>query len=380
MKQDICWDILDKYFTSRGSGQTINPLVKHQIDSYNKFIDHTLECIINGFNPIKITNTLKNESGNQSHKIFINIQQPSITKQIYHLQDGTQTVMTPYIARMNKLTYSSNLYVDVNVQIEVTNEDGIIEKFNKTIDGVFIGKIPIMVRSKACILEQVPGLGEENNNECRFDYGGYFIINGNEKVLISQDRINENKTLVFQPNNNSEGLYAEIRSICDSSYLPPKTTCLNMSGKLNHMGRIIRINTSFLRSEVPVFVMFRALGITSDKEIINHIVYDMDKEKNERIISELMACCEDSCDITTQEQAENVLIKIMIGANKNNDHEENRELLRNNLTNDFLPHVGKSYRRKALYVGYIIRKMIRIYLGYDKHDNRDSYINKRVDT
>ena len=93
-----------------------------------------------------------------------------------------------------------------------------------------------------------------------------------------------------------------------------------------------------------------------------------------------MACCEDSCDITTQEQAENVLIKIMIGANKNNEHEENRELLRNNLTNDFLPHVGKSYRRKALYVGYIIRKMIRIYLGYDTHDNRDSYINKRVDT
>jgi len=67
----------------------------------------------------------------------------------------------------------------------------------------------------------------------------------------------------------------------------------------------------------------------------------------------------------------------MIGANKNND---NKALLQHNLMNDFLPHVGKSYRRKALYLGYIIRKMIRIYLGYDTYDNRDSYINKRVDT
>jgi hypothetical protein len=61
----------------------------------------------------------------------------------------------------------------------------------------------------------------------------------------------------------------------------------------------------------------------------------------------------------------------MIGVNKNNDHETNKKQLHNNLLNDFLPHVGKSYRRKALYVGYIIRKMIRIYLGYDTYDNRD---------
>jgi DNA-directed RNA polymerase beta subunit len=153
-----------------------------------------------------------------------------------------------------------------------------------------------------------------------------------------------------------------------------------MSGKLNHMGRIIRINTSFIRSEVPIFVIFRALGVISDREIINHIVYDTDCEKNQRIINELMACCEDACDINTQEHAENTLIKIMIGVNKNNDHETNKAQLHNNLMNDFLPHVGKSYRRKALYVGYIIRKMIRIYLGYDTYDNRDSYINKRVDT
>ena len=375
--KESCWDILDTYYHKGGSQDSVNPLIKHQIDSYNKFIDNTLGQIISGFNPIKIGNNLKTENTDQTYKINISIVQPSLTKASYQLPDGTHTIMTPYIARMNNLTYSSNLYVNVNISIEVTNADGMIEKFDKTVNGVYIGKIPIMVRSKSCILYQVNGIGEENNNECRYDFGGYFIINGNEKVLISQDRINENKTLVFQPNNNTEGLYAEIRSMKDNSYLPPKTTSLNMSGKLNHMGRIIRLNTSFLRSEIPVFVMFRALGVISDKDIIKHIVYDLDNNDNKRIITELMACCEDACDVHTQEQAENILLKILSGANKNTD---NRELLKNNLINDFLPHTGKNFKRKALYLGFMIRKMLRIYMGYDSYDNRDSYMNKRVDT
>jgi len=381
MFSNLCWDILDIYFQKGGSPESSNQLVKHQIDSYNKFIDITLGQIIGGFNPIKVKITnQKPELPENTYNISINILQPSIVKPNYQLQDGTQNIMTPYIARMNNMTYSSGIYVNVHISTEITNKNGMTEKFDKTVNGVYIGKIPIMVRSKLCVLSQMQGICEENKNECIYDFGGYFIVNGNEKVLISQDRINENKVLVFHPNNNAEGLYAEIRSMCDSSYLPPKTTCLNMSGKLNHMGRIIRINTSFIRSEVPIFVIFRALGIISDKEIITHIVYDTDKDKNQRIINELMACCEDACDIKTQEQAENTLIKIMIGINKNNDHETNKKQLHNNLINDFLPHVGKSYRRKALYVGYIIRKMIRIYLGYDTYDNRDSYINKRVDT
>ena len=381
MFSNLCWDILDIYFQKGGSPESSNPLVKHQIDSYNKFIDNTLGQIIGGFNPIKVKITnQKAELPDNTYNISINILQPSIVKPNYQLPDGTQNIMTPYIARMNNMTYSSGIYVNVHISTEITNKSGMTEKFDKTVNGVYIGKIPIMVRSKLCVLSQMQGICEENKNECIYDFGGYFIVNGNEKVLISQDRINENKVLVFHPNNNAEGLYAEIRSTCDSTYLPPKTTCLNMSGKLNHMGRIIRINTSFIRSEVPIFVIFRALGIISDREIINHIVYDTDNEKNQRIINELMACCEDACDINTQEQAENTLIKIMIGVNKNNDHETNKAQLHNNLLNDFLPHVGKSYRRKALYVGYIIRKMIRIYLGYDIYDNRDSYINKRVDT
>jgi DNA-directed RNA polymerase beta subunit len=377
LPESFCWDILDKYFTENKSIDSISPLVKHQIDSYNKFINTTLPQIISGFNPIKIT-TKQTEVDNKIQKININVLNPSLTKPIYQLPDGTQTIMTPYIARMNNLTYSSPLYVNVHIIIEYLNEENITVKIDKYVNNVYIGKIPIMVRSNACVLHQLPAIGDSDNNECRYDYGGYFIVNGNEKVLIMQDRINENDTLIFQPNNNSDGLYAEIRSMNDSIYLPPKTTSLNMSGKLNHMGRSIRLNTSFIRSEIPVFIMFRALGIISDKEIIQHIVYDLDNKDNQRIICQLMACCDDASDIHTQEQAEEVLTKIMTGVNKTTQNPS--KILRDNIINDFLPHVGKNYRRKALYLGYMIRKMIRIYLGYDNYDNRDSYMNKRIDS
>jgi DNA-directed RNA polymerase beta subunit len=377
LPESFCWDILDKYFTENKSIDSISPLVKHQIDSYNKFINTTLPQIISGFNPIKIT-TKQTEVDNKIQKININVLNPSLTKPIYQLPDGTQTIMTPYIARMNNLTYSSPLYVNVHIIIEYLNEENITVKIDKYVNNVYIGKIPIMVRSNSCVLHQLPAIGDSDNNECRYDYGGYFIVNGNEKVLIMQDRINENDTLIFPPNNNSDGLYAEIRSMNDSIYLPPKTTSLNMSGKLNHMGRSIRLNTSFIRSEIPVFIMFRALGIISDKEIIQHIVYDLDNKDNQRIICQLMACCDDASDIHTQEQAEEVLIKIMSGVNKTTQNPS--KILRDNIMNDFLPHVGKNYRRKALYLGYMIRKMIRIYLGYDNYDNRDSYMNKRIDS
>ena len=117
---DICWDILDIYFQKGGSVESCNPLVKHQIQSYNKFLDSTLEFIIKGFNPIKISSPIKvgeiiNNSKN--YKINLNVIDPTLTKPSYYLPDGTQTVMSPHIARMNNLTYSSNLYVKVHLII-----------------------------------------------------------------------------------------------------------------------------------------------------------------------------------------------------------------------------------------------------------------------
>ena len=84
---------------------------------------------------------------------------------------------------MNSLTYSVNLYVDITIVTETINEDNVTERQEVKVPNVIIGKIPIMIRSKACVLNMMPGLAEnEGKHECRYDPGGYFIVNGQEKI------------------------------------------------------------------------------------------------------------------------------------------------------------------------------------------------------
>ena len=377
-------EILDAFFMQGGGVECTNTLVRHQIESMNEFMDKQLIQIIQGFNPIQVCHNYNADIGDFKYKLYINVLQPTVAKPIYQSTDGTQMLMTPHLARMNNLSYVSNLYVNIHMITDIINDDGITERKESTMQGVCIGKIPIMVKSKACVLTQMPGLADEH--ECRYDYGGYFIINGNEKVVISQDRISENKTLVFAPNsnNNGDGLYAEIRSMPDGMFLPPKTTSLHLSGKANHIGNVIKLSASFIRSEIPLFVMFRALGVESDKEIYAHVVYDLDATKNQRMISHLAACAEDACDIHTQNDALQYILKVMGSTGTPREYLEQPEralkIVKNIIHQDFLSHVGRSHKKKALYLGYMVRKILSIHLGYMDYDNRDSYLNKRIDT
>lgn len=383
---DPTWDIIDRYFSQGGGTENANPLVQHQIESFNEFIDKKLCQIIQGFNSIQICHNYKESVKDFAYKIFINIQNPSLSKPIFQQQDGSQILMTPHIARMNSLTYAVNIYADIHILTETINADNVVEKNEVKVPSVNVGKIPIMVRSKVCILNQVPGIAENSQREeCRYDPGGYFIVNGNEKVIISQDRISENKTLVFSANGCvTDGLNAEIRSAPDGMFLPPKTTSLSLSAKPNHMGRTIRLNTSFLRAEIPLFVMFRALGVQTDHEVLQHILFDMDDEKNRRLLNEMAATVDDASDIYTQEQALKFLMRYVgiTGTPKEylEQPEQARKILLQVIRNDFLPHVGPSFQRKALYLGYMVRKLMKIYLGYQLPDNRDSYLHKRIDT
>lgn len=383
---DLSWEIIERYFSQGGGTENANPIVQHQIESYNEFIDKKIPQIVQGFNSIQICHNYKESVKDFAYKIFIHIENPSISKPFFLHPDGSQIIMTPHIGRMTGLTYTANMYADIHILTETINSDDVTERHEIKVPSVNVGKIPIMVRSKACILNQIPGIAENSKNEeCRYDPGGYFIINGNEKVVISQDRISENKTLVFSANGClTDGLTAEIRSAPDGIFLPPKTTSLTLAAKPNHMGRTIRLNTSFVRSEIPLFVMFRALGVQTDREILSHIVFNLEDEKQSRMMSELMATADDANDVYTQDQALKYLMRYVSLSGIPKEYleqpEQARKILLQVIENDFLPHTGRSFRRKALYLGFMVRKLLKIYLGYQPLDNRDSYLHKRIDS
>ena len=120
--------------------------------------------------------------------------------------------MTPAIARLRNYTYSLSIIVKVSVKITVFKDNTYIDYPVNFIDNVLLGKIPIVVKSKYCILRTVC------NNECKYDPGGYVIINGNEKAIITQEKLVPNMILVYNHKNTKYSLVAEVRSILNTLF------------------------------------------------------------------------------------------------------------------------------------------------------------------
>jgi DNA-directed RNA polymerase beta subunit len=371
------WNVIEEYYKPSKGYQ----LVKHQIESFNDFILRKVEQIIEGFNPIEINHHYNPETEQFKYCITMVIENPTLMKPLIYEKDGSTKNMTPNDARLRNFTYSSAINVDLAITAKALDDNGDYVIETKKLNGVSLGKIPIMVKSNYCILKNK----NIESNECKYDYGGYFIINGNEKVVISQDRISENKTFVFL--NNKVSTYshiAEIRSVQENRLGVPKITSIKLSAKPNQFGRYIRVNIHHIKTDIPLFILFKAFGLCNDKEIIEYIVYNIDSEIGTLIASQLMACVEEANQVMCQRDAIEYLAKYLNITGYPREYMANKinriNIVRNVLEKEVLPHVGKDLKKKALYLAYMVNKLIQCYLGLKEFDDRDSYINKRVDT
>ena len=155
-------NIINKYFEKK------NILTDHQISSYNDLMDNILPNIISQFFPIIIDGT-----NDVFKEIILNIEDINIVNPTYTENNGCSRVMTPKIARLRNYTYSSSVIVKVSIKIKIQKEGVIINYPTKYINNVLLGKIPIVVKSKHCITSN------QFSDECKYDPGGYVIINGN---------------------------------------------------------------------------------------------------------------------------------------------------------------------------------------------------------
>jgi DNA-directed RNA polymerase II subunit RPB2 len=376
--KEATWTVIEKYFRHQHDSQ----LIKHQIDTYNDFVLRKLEQVIEGFNTIEILHQYVPEHDCYKFILRIDIKDPMLSKPMISEKDGSTKVMTPSDARQRNFTYSAPLLVNMHVSASVLQDDGSYSNESKKLENVNIGKLPIMVKSRYCVLSNAPHL---KHNECKHEVGGYFVVNGNEKVVISQDRIAENKTFCFVSNKQTYFSHiAEIRSVQDNVFSVPKATTLKLSSKSNQSGRYVRVNIHHVKHDIPLCVLFRALGVESDREICQFIVYDMEDKANEMLISELVGSIEDANAVRTQHQALEYLSRYLniSGYPKEilNSPEKRVGIVRTVLTKEFLPHVGPCFEKKAMYLGYMMRKLLGCYLGHCEFDDRDNYINKRIDS
>lgn len=371
--------LIDCYF-SEGNGQ----LVKHQTDSFNDFINRKLEQIINGFNPIDICNTYLTEQSLYQYIVSIEVINPVLGRPVINEKDGSTKIMHPNDARLRNITYAAALTVDLNIITKnyCTNTNSYLMD-TKCVTGVSLGRIPIMVRSRYCMLTQVPIVSR--TDECPYDYGGYFIVNGSEKTVISQDRISENNTYVFL--NSKASCYshiAEIRSVQESKFGVPKTLTIKLASKSSSFGRQIKVCMHNIKHDIPIFVMFRALGVESDSDIIDLILQSgeihLDKTQKSKILNELSGCVEDSNNIRTQSMALAYMASHMTISQYSQNKNQKYTQITSALKKDLLPHIGTDPVKKAVYIAYMVNKLISCFVGIIQLDDRDSYLNKRLDT
>ncbi|MES1921429.1 DNA-dependent RNA polymerase II [Bonamia ostreae] len=246
-------------------------------------------------------------------------------------------------------------------------------------DRIFLGQLPIMLRSQYCTLNSHYKKGDAlvDLGECAYDQGGYFIINGKEKVIVAQERLRNNNVYIFF----RKGIFvAEVRSQLEktNNMLSSFFIKLEILKKGNSSGiPVIRATIPLINQDIPIIILFRALGDVSDKVILERICYNLEDSE----ITELLkGSLEEAEFITNQELALDYIGRR--GKAIGNPKSERIIYAKNILQNELLSHIGVNdwcETQKAYYIGYIINRLLKTYIGRSKPDDRDHYSNKRID-
>lgn len=423
--QEDTWSVISAYFEEKG-------LVRQQLDSFNEFIQNTMQELVDETPDIVLMPESQHTGLSEEipSRITIHFGQIYLSKPSIG-SNGIMQGVLPNEARLRDLTYSSPLYVDMEKRVtemrataigdsledgdlhfytgdeiilrETTGSrwigeiDGMRGYFDKELveqvehveehQKMWIGKVPIMVRSHYCTLADKLGTPDEEREltqlgECPKDQGGYFIINGSEKVLVAQEKMSTNHVYVFKKAQPTKFPYvAEIRSALEYGSRPPSALYVKIASagqdSSSLLGSTIKATIPYIRTDIPIVIVFRALGLESDRDILEHIVYDF---RNRKVTELLRPSIQEAESIQNKQVALDYIGKrgSAVGATRDKRIEYAREILQK----EMLPHVGVSEMceiKKAYFFGYIIHRLLDVALQKRPQDDRDHYANKRLD-
>ena len=296
--------------------------------------------------------------------------------------DGGTTVrrMFPNEARLRDLTYASTFRADILIRLTFTiptvgEGGGIIytkqlrelkfEKFN-------LFRIPVLLRSKLCATYNAPKSLLMEMGECRNDAGGYFIIDGSEKLLITRQEqaFNSIYIAVKPPTDDKIATYASV--ICQHPVTKQtrRVGIYRLHASRGNEEGVIRVSIPFVKGAIPLFALFRALGVLSDKEIVRMILPDTSLSVTSSMENTLIASIQDAYPITSQMQA----IEFIRTLTKGFIVENVLDILHTHL----FSHVPDRPLARAQYLAELIRRMIRVEMRMEPNTNRDDIRNQRL--
>ena len=338
------WKLLPAFLQARG-------LVKQHIESFDHFLSTDLKTIMNSNKEVR---------SEADPKFFfrytsIHIGRPSVN------EDMIEKMVSPHECRLRDMSYAAPVYVDVRY----TKGNQVVVHKN-----LMIGRIPIMLRSSKCQLRGKTERELEELKECPFDPGGYFIVKGTEKVILIQEQLSKNRIIIEK--DAKDNLCASVTS---STHERKSRTVIAQKQARFHLQH----NT--IGDDIPVIVVLRAMGMTSDQEIVSTIGAEL---------GDLLApSLEESAamGIHSQEQALDYIggkikAKRPPGMAGHRSNLSKVDEARNILASVVLAHVPVrhfNFRPKCVYVAHMIRRILLTQLKKIKLDDKDYYGNKRLE-
>lgn len=374
MNEELQFQVIEKYIQDKG-------IVTHLLNSFNQFIDDGIQKIINEENTI----TIKTDSNMIYRYTFGEVY---VTKPVIIDDNRIFRKTTPLEARFKDFTYEGNLlidiYIDVMTEDNVIVESDIIRKFQ-------LAKIPIMLGSNRCVLNDrclqstKPVLAsqkyKDNYGECFFEVGGYFIIRGKERVLISQERSNYN-TIISSIDNDTGGVNSEIRSISYETGHSVLIECI-----LNNSANNIIFIIPFIKEKLSVGIIFQALGVHGEnlEKLLkpDYLMAKMDERQTKQWNKIIKTIINDTKFIQTSEECPDLqeatiqyLVQFILHTT-----DKPSEYVKQVLQHEIFPHLG-GCPEKTEYtwmLANIVIHTICVYLKIEKPDSKDHLINKRIE-
>jgi len=340
LTENDLWDLMKSFFQEEG-------LVKQHLDSYNDFSRNTLQQIIDEIGGIQI------EVPNHTYNIrfgAIEIGEPRVVE-----VDGTNREVYPREARIRNLTYSAPLYLEIEL-----DDEG-----RETYERVNIGDLPIMVKSNLCLLsrhteDQLVKLGEDPK-----EVGGYFIVNGSERVIVSLEDLAPNRVLVETDNRGAKPVYKGKVFSTTVGFRARIEMSLKSKGEMV-------VTIPGVPVPVPLVVLMRALGVETDRDVAEMVSLDSD------ILNELEASFREASTVQSVEDA--ILYignRVAFGQVREFRIKRAETILDRNL----LPHIGREPEDrldKAIFLGEMASRIIELKLGLRQEDDKDHLRNKRI--
>ncbi len=340
MKEEDSKLLLMKFFESRG-------FVHHHIDSFNHFVDYGLQKVVNEIGEIvpDILPAGVNDLRIKFGRIWVE-------KPMFREADGSRRSIFPMEARLRNLTYQAPIYMELSLVIDGNEREPEV---------VHIGDLPVMVKSKICNLSDLSKEELIRAGEDPYDPGGYFIVNGTERVIVAVEDLAPNRIFVEEQKNSPYPFIAKVFSD-DGQY------------NIQHLFERSKegmIEVSFSRiNRVPFVIVMKALGITKDKEIFEMV-------GDERFYSDLYLNLYETKGIKKQEDALEFLGRKLGITTTERRVEGAMEML----DRFFFPHLGhrpEDRKVKAYYLAKVVKKLLLVAHGYIKPDDKDHYKNKRL--